>query len=205
MRTLLTGFSAFGSVVNNPSERIVAWLEREGAPGHELTTRVLPVSYERAAREIEALLKEGAFDAALLLGVARAETCIRVEQQARLGLSGHGPDVDGKVPVTAAGAQGTPAVYSATFGVEGMVKRLAGAGFAARLSEDAGGYVCNYTYYSALRTIRQAGLSTRCLFLHVPPDEETFSEPPAQGGMPLAQQVVAVQAVLAWLAGEEQG
>src|SRR5687768_10752933 len=110
MRTLLTGFGAFGSVASNPSARIVAWLEREDVPGHELTTRVLPVSYERAAGEIESLLRDGAFDAAVLLGVARAETCLRVEQMARLRLTGHRPDADGLVPAVDPAADGKPEV-----------------------------------------------------------------------------------------------
>jgi pyroglutamyl-peptidase len=201
MRTLLTGFEAFGSVTSNPSARIVAWLEREGAPGHELTTRVLPVSYERSAREIEALLRDGAFDVALLLGVARRETCLRIEHRGCLRLTGHRPDVDGEVP-RAVEPGDRPEAYPATVAVEAVVERLAGAGLAVRLSEDAGSYVCNHAYYAALRTIREAGLSTRCLFLHVPPDAETFGEPLAQGGMPLAQQVAGVQEVLAWLAEE---
>lgn len=201
MRTLLTGFGPFGSVTSNPSARIVAVLERVGAPGHELTARVLPVSYEGAAREIEALLRDGSFDAALLMGVARRESCLRVEQRACLRRAGHLPDVDGHVPADVEPA-GAPEAYPAPVAVEGVMERLAAAGFAARLSEDAGGYVCNHTYYAALRTIHEAGLSTRCLFLHLPPDEETFSEPAAPEGMPLAQQVAGVREVLAWLAGE---
>jgi pyroglutamyl-peptidase len=82
-RTLLTGFGPFGRVVSNPSSRIVAHFAQAGAAGHDLTTRVLPVSYARAAREIRALLSAGGFDAALLLGVARRETHLRLEQFGR--------------------------------------------------------------------------------------------------------------------------
>src|SRR5262245_13813558 len=56
MRTLLTGFGSFGNVVNNPSARIVEHFARTGAPGHELTARVLPVSFARAGEAIRDLL-----------------------------------------------------------------------------------------------------------------------------------------------------
>jgi pyroglutamyl-peptidase len=36
------------------------------------------------------------------------------------------------------------------------------------ISDDAGRFVCNYLYYSLLRYIQDQGLSTRCLFVHVP-------------------------------------
>src|SRR5436190_14338255 len=98
MRTLLTGFGPFGVTVNNPSARIVAHFAREGAPRHELTTRVLPVSYERAGREIGMLLREGEFDAAILMGVAKGEALLRIEQMARRRDAGHAPDGDGQTP-----------------------------------------------------------------------------------------------------------
>src|SRR5262245_58104523 len=97
MRTLLTGFGGFGQVVNNPSARIVAHFERAGAPGHDLTTRVLPVSYERAAAEIVELLRGEPFEAALLLGVAQSTPVIRIEQLARW-CAPERPDADGQAP-----------------------------------------------------------------------------------------------------------
>src|SRR3954471_4000046 len=100
MRTLLTGFGRFGATINNPSARIVAHFAREGAPGHELTTRVLPVSYERAEQEIGALLREGEFDAAVLMGVAKGEALLRIEQGARRRDAGHAPDRDGQTPLS---------------------------------------------------------------------------------------------------------
>src|SRR5579871_6726962 len=83
MQTLLTGFGPFGQVVNNPSARIVEHFGRAGAPGHDLTTRVLPVSYARAGQAVRDLLLAGRFDAALLLGVAGQESHLRLEQCGR--------------------------------------------------------------------------------------------------------------------------
>jgi pyroglutamyl-peptidase len=68
------------------------------------------------------------------------------------------------------------------------------------LSDDAGSYVCNHTYYSALRAIAAEELPTRCLFLHVPPAPETFSELPETSTMLLSLQIHAVERILGWLA-----
>src|SRR5438876_9677415 len=98
MRTLLTGFRPFGANIDNPSARIVAHFAQVGAPGHELTTRVLPVSYDRAAAEVSELLRGGAFDVALLLGVASGPAVLRLERLARRPDGARLPDVDGQVP-----------------------------------------------------------------------------------------------------------
>ncbi len=198
MRTLLTGFGPFGEVVNNPSARIVAHFEQVGAPGHELTTRLLPVSYARAEREIRGLLTTGRFDGAVLLGVAAREPQLRLEQ---LGCwqPGKRPDSDGDTAASAERHPGAPDRYRATVELEPLVEVLASDGLPARLSDDAGSYVCNHTYYTALHAIAAHGLPTRCFFLHLPADAETFAGPHDGPTMPLEQQIQAVERVLGWL------
>jgi pyroglutamyl-peptidase len=198
-RTLLTGFGPFGTVVNNPSSRIVAHFAQAGAAGHDLTTRVLPVSYARAEGEIRALLSAGGFDSALLLGVAGRETHLRLEQFGRWAPSGH-PDCDGLMPSNAERSPGALERYSTPVALEPLMHDLHAAGLPARLSDDAGSYVCNHTYYSALQAIAAEDLPTRCLFLHLPPDSETFSEPVEALAMPLRLQIEAVERILGWLA-----
>lgn len=198
MRTLLTGFGPFGAVLNNPSARIVEHFERTGAPGHELTPRVLPVSYARAEREIRDLLIEGRFDGALLLGVAVREAHVRLERCGRRRSAGH-PDCDGHLPAPVGPRPGALVQYLATVALEPLLEELVAAGLPACLSDDAGGYVCNHTYYAALHAIAAENLPTRCLFLHVPADPETFSAPPEGPVMPLRTQIEAAARVLAWL------
>lgn len=202
MRTLLTGFGAFGTVVNNPTARIVAHFERAGAPGHDLTTRVLPVSFRRAELAIREHLTSERFDAALLLGVAVGEPELRLEQFGRLRPSGR-TDCDGDKPsVTGQRAPGVNR-YAATVPLTTLLEDLLAAGFQARLSEDAGSYVCNHTYFAALHAIASEELPTLCFFLHVPADFETFSSAPECAAMPLWVQIEAVSHALAWLRGSE--
>jgi len=214
-RTLLTGFGPFRNVVDNPTARIVAHFERVGAPGHELTTRVLPVSFVEAGREVSALLAEGAFDVALLMGVARRADGFRFEQFGRYS----DPDtVEAERPV--------PDSYPGHLVFDAIVAELEAAGMPAEVSSNAGGFVCDHTYYCALRAIAEGGLATRCLFLHVPADEQTFAEPPTpppalpetgrelalplgptsvRPTMALSQQIAAVGRVLGWLSSPIPG
>jgi pyroglutamyl-peptidase len=202
MRTLLTGFGAFGHTVNNPSARIVNHFARTEAPGHELTARVLPVSFARAEREIGELLCSGRFDAAVLLGVAGREEQLRLERFGRLRATDR-MDVDGALRADVARAPEAPDCYRATAALERLLDELTMAGLPARLSDDAGDYVCNHTYYAALETISAGNLPTRCLFVHVPPDAETFAQPWDGPMLPLERQIEAVALILAWLAKPE--
>lgn len=202
MRTLLTGFGPFGEVVNNPSARIVEHFARAGAAGHDLTTRVLPVSYTRAEREIRELLLAESFDAALLLGVAGREAHLCLEQCARWQ-GAERADSDGCGPAPRVGQPGLLDRYSATIALQPLLAALLAAGFPARLSDDAGSYVCNHTYFAALHAIAAENLPTRWLFLHVPAGHEAFSEPVEGPAMPLRHQIEAVAHVLAWLGRSE--
>src|SRR5207247_1412081 len=94
-------------------------------------------------------------------------------------------------------------LYSTPVALEPLMSHLLSAGLPARLSDDAGSYVCNHTYYAALQTIDAEDLPTRCLFLHVPADAETFSIPVAGPTMALCLQINAVERVLGWLAQPE--
>lgn len=196
MRTLLTGFGPFGTVVNNPSARIVEHFAREGAPGHALATRVLPVSFTRAEREIVALLRAGRFDVALLLGVAGGEAHVRLERFGRNQDRARLPDCDGFAPMETVIRLGAPSLYPATLEPEPLAESLRAAGIPTRLSDDAGGYVCNHTYFAALHALAEANLPTRCLFVHVPWDALTFSDPPNGPTMPLDRQIQAIRHML---------
>jgi len=194
MRTLLTGFGPFGDVVDNPSARIASHFAESGAPGHELTVRILPVSFERASDEITRLLTEGNFDLALMLGVAGRDSEIRVETCARNQDAARIPDCDDSQPSGVISESGLEA-YRTSVDAGLLVKTLLDSGIPARVSDSAGSYVCNRAYYAALHAITRHSLPTRCLFLHVPSDENTFAESQPVA-MPLQIQIQAVEVLL---------
>ena len=196
-RTLITGFGPFGDVLNNPTERIVNHFSSARVPGHELTTAVLSVSFQRADEMIRGLLREGDFDAALLLGVARNvpnASGFRLDDAARNVDRARIPDCDDCSPYDVPIVTGGPSALRSMYDTGSMREALADQGFDVAQSDDAGGYVCNHTYYAALHEIAGSNLRTRCLFIHVLPDEFTFASP--QESKPDAQHLAFITRVL---------
>jgi len=191
MRTLVTGFGPFLGISDNPSARLARHFAAHGAPGHNLSVRVLPVSFAWAGLITSRLLEAGRYDAALLLGVdSRGEGRIRLERYGRNRTRGSAPDVDGRAPGEALIVPGAPDFYETRADPDALSDRLGEEGIPAYVSEDAGGYVCNAIYFSALHAIARTGRSTRCLFVHVPP---------ASPAMPLERQRAAVEVALEYL------
>jgi pyroglutamyl-peptidase len=176
-RTLLTGFGAFGEVIDNPTERLVRYFENRAVFGHTLKTCVLPVSYRRASvLLLDALRRaevEGCpFDLVWMLGVASGSPHWRVERFGR-NVNNRAPDAEDHTPPPQIAEDG-PALIEATTPVVSLVSALQLAGLPAMASDSAGDYLCNHALYTALRHLRQNGSACRAGFLHVPADPDTL-------------------------------
>jgi len=194
MRVLVTGFGPFEDVVDNPSERVARMLAAEGLHGHEVVCEVLPVSFRRAAARLRELLAEP-FDAAVLLGAARGEQAIRLERQAANRAHPGLADGDGELPPDGPLDPQAPDVLRTSLPVEELAAAVAEAGIPARVSEDAGGYVCNAAYFAVLSCLRTAGRGIPCLFVHLPPYEHAAAGS-SDGRLPLSVQAEAVRRIL---------
>jgi pyroglutamyl-peptidase len=196
MKVLLTGFGPFADIVENPTSAIVEQMALRDLQGAELTTRIMPVSFARSARAIDALLREGEYDLALLLGVAGKADKFRIEAVGRNQDNARIPDCDGEsrqdVPIIPNGEQLMPA----TLDIDGLLNAMRNEGFEVEVSQDAGAYVCNHIYYSALNTIARDNLKTQCVFLHVPPAEDSFQPPKNCTTVPLDKQIAFVMRAL---------
>lgn len=168
IRTLLTGFRAFGKVRENPSESIVTALGPFSVKGHRLTRRILPVSYARSSVLLSRLLLRGRFHLAVLLGVAAGSEAIRLERYAHNCVDVEKPDVDGWKPRDRRILLDVPERFATRVDVRRIVKVLAQSEIGVTTSENAGDYVCNHAYFHALHTIDRNSLPTKCVFVHVP-------------------------------------
>jgi len=206
MNTLLTGFSSFLDIVDNPTERLVRHFERHGAPGHSLTTCVLPVSYGRAPALLTEAIDRGdaqgrSFDLVWMLGVASASATWRVERFGR-NVNAAVPDADDFRPPPCIDPTG-PWMIDVTVPVDRLVAVLSQAGLPAAPSDSAGAYLCNHALYSALMHCRQSDRTVLTGFLHVPADPDTFRAGSAAGPyFTFAQHVRAVEITLAALAAQ---
>jgi len=168
----VTGFGAFLEVARNPSVEIAHALARDPdlgtGLGVEIVAHELPVSLARSPGAFDdawASVAAGPVLAILCLGVQR-EGWFRLEREARARLESEKRDVDGVL------AQGTvisgPEELTTRFALDPLVEALRRGGAEdARVSTDAGGFVCERVYHHALRRGEAAGVPA--LFLHVPP------------------------------------
>jgi len=175
---LVTGFGSFEEVEVNPSREVARRLAADsslptaGEEGLRFLAEELPVSFRRVPEAVDRFLgAHGAERPALYLalGVQR-EPWFRLEFGARARLSEERrPDVDGVSAAEAEPYAGTTRTTS--LDLEGIVASLGERGVSpVGTSRDAGGYVCERTYYRVLEHAERTGIPG--LFVHVPPAED---------------------------------
>jgi pyroglutamyl-peptidase len=166
MRVLITGFGPFPGAPFNPSAALAKALARRRRPalaGIERATHVFATTYASVDRDLPKLLKQKP-DIVLMFGVAGRRRQLCIETRARNAVSLLFPDASGHRPCHGViKLHGPPArTGNAPFA------RLAGAaGTKARLSRDAGRYLCNYVYWRGLEQVR--GPRPLVQFVHIPP------------------------------------
>jgi pyroglutamyl-peptidase len=168
IRVLVTGFGPFPGVPDNASQRLVAALAK-AAPhdGIDLRLALLPVSWqacEPARREAMRLCRPAAI---LHFGVSRRACAFEVESRAwnwRNGRKGG----DGMACLPAPVELLAPAQMRATLPAEPLVSALRAAGLAACVSHDAGRYLCNATFFHALRDAAKETPPPLVGFIHIP-------------------------------------
>jgi pyroglutamyl-peptidase len=166
MRVLITGFGPFPGAPFNPSAMLAKALARRRRPalaGIERVVHVFATTYASVDRDLPNLLAQKP-DIVLLFGVAGRRRHLCIETRARNAVSLLFPDAGGHRP-----ARGVIKLRGpATLAGNAPFARLAGAaGTRARLSRDAGRYLCNYVYWRALEQVH--GTRPLVQFVHIPP------------------------------------
>jgi pyroglutamyl-peptidase len=165
MRTVhLTCFDAFGTLRENPTRGLVAVLSPP--PGWRAVRTVLPTSYARVRPAVDDVFGRRP-DAVVMFGYTSQADRLRLEHVARNRDGSPRPDNDGRIggPVIRPGA---PASYLATIDLMPLLSALYARQAPFAYSTDAGGYVCNHSYFLALGRARSACPAIPCLFIHIP-------------------------------------
>jgi pyroglutamyl-peptidase len=186
VRIILTGFNPFHGVGVNPSQLVVEHFARRGDP--TIVAEVLPTEYAAAGRRIRSLVRELRPAVVLLLGVAQSRAVLCLERVALNLNDCETPDNAGVVATARPIVAGAPLAYFSTLPLEAMLAAMLGAKILSAITNHAGTFVCNHVYYSALHEAEQAGLPTRCGFLHLP----ALAAEEKPGGLPLATMIDAV-------------
>lgn len=162
---LICGFGPFPGVPRNPAAtaaRDLARLRRTLLDGLERHLEILPTRWDalpHLARTLRALKP----DAVLLLGVAARRRVLNVEVRAVNAASGF-PDAARRHAPSRPIQSGGPDARRTSAAPARLVHALRQAGLDAAPSRDAGRYLCNGAYYTALATL--AGVPV--VFVHLP-------------------------------------
>lgn len=172
-RLLVCGFGSFPAAPRNPAAAIVETLAQEAwaPPGFEVEYLTLPVAWTRSVETIQEVLAERSADAVLVVGVATESDAFRVETMGRNRAGRAKPDDRGEVWEGSLIKPDGPGALASTAPTDEILDALIGSHLAARLSDDAGDYLCNFTLYRLLAEAAAPSVA----FLHVPQVRE-FSE-----------------------------
>lgn len=165
---LITGFGRFPGAPFNPSRPLALALARRRRPVLAEIRRIahiFPTSYAAIERDLPLLIARHKPDVVLMFGLATRTRHLRIECEARNAVALVIPDAVGFVPQCNAIAAGGPARLR-TNAPFMRLTTAARSAWPARLSRDAGRYVCNHAYWQALM---QAPKRAFVQFVHIPP------------------------------------
>lgn len=170
MNILLTGFGPFPGAPINPTGRLVEKLARSrllARTGLRRSVHVFRTSYETVDRELPLLLARERPDVLVMFGLAGRSRHLRVETRARNVRNLVVADAGGRVAES-----GTIVLGAATLPLRAPAPRLVyvarAAGVDARLSHDAGNYLCNYLCWRAAEAAARPQGPKIATFIHIP-------------------------------------
>ena len=174
MQVLLTGFEPFGGSNINSSWETVAHIEQLPPQNVNIETVKLPVSFDRSGLEIIKAIHRNTPDILIMLGQRGQGSSIDIERIAVNLMDASNPDNDGCCPQEQMISAKGNAAYFSNLPVKILRDALLQKNIPAKVSNSAGLYVCNSTYYNALNEIFEKRLKTKAVFVHLPKISNEF-------------------------------
>jgi len=156
MRVLLIGFGRFPGAPLNPSATLVEALARRRRPAFaniERLAHIFPTEYAQVDKLLPGLLAERP-DVVLMFGLAGRRRDLCIETRARNAVSVLLPDASGYRPQHGFIESAAPAALRGGAPFASLFGAVRGCAVPARMSRDAGRYLCNYAYWRALEHAR---------------------------------------------------
>ena len=175
MKILLTGFEPFGGDAVNSSQETIKAVACSDFVGAEVFVELLPVSFKRVGNMLVSLIDELGPDVVMMFGQAGTSENIRIERFALNLMDSTKGDNDGYIPNEETIISDSPLALQSTMPVKAMKEVLTECGIPTVVSNSAGLYVCNTTYYTALHHIAAKALPTQAVFIHLPKISEEWT------------------------------
>lgn len=199
LRILVTGFEPFPGAPYNPTQPLVARLARLRRPALsdvKLTSHIFPVTYGAVDRQLPELLGQYRPQALLMFGLAARTRHLRIETRARNAVTMLWPDADHTRVRRGSIAGGADATMFGPHTARLLRASLA-TGVDARISRNAGSYLCNYLSWRAIEAVNTGTGPRLAAFIHVPLlDRGNVSRPRGTERLRLEELVDAGEAML---------
>jgi pyroglutamyl-peptidase len=168
-RVLLIGFGPFPGAPFNPSAALVKTLVRKrrlALANIDFATHVFATTYAAVDHDLPKLFAAKP-DVVLIFGLAGRRRQLCIETRARNAASLLFPDASGHRPKRGVIALDEPASCTGNAPFARLLGAVRATAVPARLSRDAGRYLCNYAYWRALQRVREGRPLVQ--FVHIPP------------------------------------
>ncbi|HEY1773601.1 MAG TPA: pyroglutamyl-peptidase I [Gammaproteobacteria bacterium] len=162
---LVTGFEPFGGGKTNGSWEAVKHLQGAHFGNKTVVVAELPVVWSKAGDQLHELIVKYHPQAVIAFGQAGAEP-VRLENIAH-NVRQHYKDNDDAMPPTDTIAASGPQTIHTALNVVAIQKSLQAAKIPVVESKDAGGYLCNETFYRLMHDPGAQAIPRG--FVHVPP------------------------------------
>ena len=191
MKVLLTGFEPFGKYKENSSWAVAEKVTACGVVDAEVIAMRLPVSFAGVGAVLRKAVEEYSPNVVIMLGQAAGIDYIKLERIAINMMDATIADNNGYIPdEEPIYADGTAALFT-NVDIKKMRRAIEELGIPVKVSNSAGLYVCNRTYYEALRLCNERP-GMKALFVHLPLYEGQPSAAEEQPTMPLDDMLKAV-------------
>jgi pyroglutamyl-peptidase len=165
---LVTGFEPFGGETVNASWEAAQKLEGWRHGDTVAVARLLPCAYESSVKKLVNAIETLRPDALLMTGQAARRAFVCVERFAHNLDDATAPDNDGVLRRALRISRAAPEWLETRVSVRSVASAIKAAGIPARMSRDAGGFVCNHLYFGALQYLSEKRSAIPAVFVHLP-------------------------------------
>lgn len=194
MKVLITGFEPFGGYSYNSSWEVASRVSAICVEGVEVFAEQLPVSFQRVEGVLRDAVEIHRPDVLIMLGQSALADGVRLERVALNMMDSVMGDNDGYKPCEETIYEGEDNALFTTMPIKQLHKALADFAIPAKISNSAGLYVCNRTYYGALRLCDERAI--KAIFVHLPLFENQTSDNANAKKMPLVDMVKAIEIII---------
>ena len=165
---LVTGFEPFGGETINASWEAAQKLEGWRHGDTVAVARLLPCAYDSSVKMLINAIETLRPDALLMTGQAARRGVVSVERFAHNLDDATAPDNDGALRRGLRISRGAPDWLETRASVRTIARAINEAGIPARMSRNAGAFVCNHLYFGALQYLDEKRSAIRAIFVHLP-------------------------------------